>query len=171
MAAREPRVGRPIMELSYGITQEPTAEQIPWVDVVARLTAARNYWTCTTRPDGRPHAMPVWGLWLDDRFIFATGAASIKGRNLAANPALSVHLESGDDVIIFEGVAALETDPDRLARFLDAYEAKYAFRPDPTNPNDVVWALQPRVVLAWFEKNFPKSATRYIFDDDAPARA
>ncbi|MEI6136703.1 MAG: pyridoxamine 5'-phosphate oxidase family protein [Chloroflexota bacterium] len=33
---------------------------------LARLRTAMNYWIATTRPDGRPHAAPVWGVWLDD---------------------------------------------------------------------------------------------------------
>ena len=42
-----------------------------------------------------------------------------------------VHLESGDEVVIVEG----QVERGRLdAAAADAYEAKYAFRPDPTGP-------------------------------------
>ena len=51
----------------YGLGGAPAdGSALPWSDVVEWLTAARNYWVCTTRADGRPHAMPVWGLWMDD---------------------------------------------------------------------------------------------------------
>ena len=75
-------------------------EQISWEAVEEKLRKARNYWVSSTRPDGRPHAMPVWGLWLAGAFFFSTDPQSRKGRNLAVNPNVVVHLESGDDVTI-----------------------------------------------------------------------
>ena len=39
-----------------------------------------------------------------------------KGRNLAENPNVAVHLESGDDVVILEGVAEVVTDPGLVER-------------------------------------------------------
>ncbi len=59
---------------------------LPWSHVSERMSAARNYWIGTTRPDGRPHATPVWGVWVDETFYFGTGERSRKGRNLAADP-------------------------------------------------------------------------------------
>lgn len=47
----------------------------------------------------------MWGVWLDGVLYFGTGAGSVKARNLAANPALVVHLESGDKAVIMEGEA------------------------------------------------------------------
>ncbi|UQT57067.1 pyridoxamine 5'-phosphate oxidase family protein [Streptomyces durmitorensis] len=41
-------------------------ELLPWAWAAQRLTAARTYWIATTRPDGRPHTRPVWGVWLED---------------------------------------------------------------------------------------------------------
>ena len=32
-----------------------------------RLTVAHDYWCATVCPDGRPHVMPVWGVWLGGR--------------------------------------------------------------------------------------------------------
>ena len=65
--------------------------------------AGRSYWVTTTRADGRPHAMPVWGLWLDGALWFSSDPDSVKGRNLAARPDAVVHLESGDEVCILDG--------------------------------------------------------------------
>ena len=39
---------------------------------VSRLRAAMVYWLATTRPDGRPHAMPVWGVLLGEVLWFGT---------------------------------------------------------------------------------------------------
>ena len=43
-------------------------------------------WVCSTRPDGRPHAMPVWALWIDGALWFSTDPSSYKARNLARSP-------------------------------------------------------------------------------------
>ena len=85
-----------------------------WDHVEERMAEAHNYWVATVRPDGRPHATPVWGLWVDRAFYF--GAGRRKGRNLAENPNVAVHLESGDDVVILEGVAEVVTDPGLVER-------------------------------------------------------
>jgi PPOX class probable F420-dependent enzyme len=165
------RVAEPVADKphapGYGFetAKSPPGERLPWARAVEWLQAARNYWVVTTRPDGRPHAAPVWGLWLDGAVLFSTGPGSRKGRNLAANRAVVVHLESGDDAVILEGTAEPVTDPGRLARFADAYKAKYRFRPDPDDPNTPVWALRPRVAFTWGEADFPESATRWRFAD------
>jgi hypothetical protein len=59
---------------------------LPWKWASDRLKKSRQYWIATTRPDGAPHLMIIWGLWFEDSFWFSTGAASRKARNLAENP-------------------------------------------------------------------------------------
>jgi PPOX class probable F420-dependent enzyme len=159
-----PRAGRPRVPASYGISPDvPDTTKRPWTNVTSALASARNYWVSTTRADGRPHAMPVWGVLLDDAVMFSTGRRSVKGRNLARTPDAIVHLESGDEVVILEGRVEEARDPELLQRFADAYEKKYAFRPDPTSPGGVTYLLRPRVALVWSEKDFPESATRWEF--------
>lgn len=154
--------GRPRMPTAYGIATQ-SGGTLPWSWAEEQLRAARNYWVCSTRPDGRPHAMPVWGLWLDGAVLFSTDPSSRKGRNLAANPATVVHLESGDDVVIVEGRGQPMRDADMLARCCDAYEAKYAIRPEPDNQAQWFFAVRPTTVLGWRERDFPTSATRWAF--------
>ncbi len=133
---------------------------LPWSWVVERLAGARSYWVCTTRADGRPHAAPVWGVWLDDAVLFGTNPSSAKGRNLARNPAAVVHLESGDEVVILEGHVEAARLDDRLA---DVYEEKYDYRP---GPDDGTWhRLAPARALAWLEAQYPRTATRFDFGD------
>jgi hypothetical protein len=155
-----PQPDRPfIAEPAYGI---PTSLEgvLPWSHVQARLAQARNYWVGTVGPQERPHAVPVWGVWLEDTLYFGGGPQTRWSRNLAANPQVAVHLESGDDVVILEGWVDRITDPHhpRLVGIDDAYEEKYGMRHGPP-----VWVLQPRVVLAWTE--FPANTTRWRFED------
>ena len=52
----------------------PGPGRLPGRGETKGLTAAPNYWISTTRLDSRPHARPVWGVWLDGAFYFSTGS-------------------------------------------------------------------------------------------------
>jgi hypothetical protein len=70
----------------------------------------------------------VWGVWIDDTFFFDGSPQTRRGRNLAANPAVTVHLESGSDVVILQGEAIqIHGIESQLAQRLSdaAYTAKY----------------------------------------------
>jgi general stress protein 26 len=151
-------VGLPHIPQHYGL--KPRKQYLPWSHAEARLAKSRNYWICTTRPDGRPHSIPVWGSWTDGALYFGTERTSRKARNLAHNPALSVHLESGDDVVILEGTAVEVSDPAIFRKIDKAYRTKYK---TPLHPEAVLYCVRPRVALAWTEKNFPNDATRWKF--------
>jgi PPOX class probable F420-dependent enzyme len=133
---------------------------LEWDWAARRLESSRNYWLCTTSPGGAPHARPVWAVWVGERVCFSTDPASAKGRNLARDPRATIHLESGDDVVILEG--AVTRLPDDLAQPVqDAYTSKYQWEVtvDPAS-----WhALAPRRVYAWTEQSFPRTATRFDF--------
>ena len=130
---------------------------LDWEWAVERLDGARNYWICTAGADGGPHAAPVWGLWHGDGVVFSTSPDSAKGKNLARDPRVVVHLESGDEVVILEGTVERITLDDELA---DAYAAKYDFRPEPSG--DGLWyRVRPSAAYAWTEQDFPRTATRF----------
>ena len=61
----EPQRSRPAIHPSYGI---PTDESgmLSWSWVTERLENEPLVWMATTRPDGRPHAKPVWGVYVDE---------------------------------------------------------------------------------------------------------
>ena len=59
----------------------------------------------TTRPDGRPHVVPRWGVWLDERFWYDGSPMTRHARNIASNPSCALHLESGTTVTIIEGTS------------------------------------------------------------------
>jgi len=160
-----PVADRPWMPKQYGIAGAGKG-LLEWGRVEERLAAARNYWVVTASADGGPHALPVWGLWLDGALAFSTGRASRKARNLAADPRVAVHLESGDDVVVVHGVARELTGPAALTRFSDAYLSKYGMAMPAASLaalDSLVYAVPPRVVLAWQEADFPSSATRWRF--------
>jgi nitroimidazol reductase NimA-like FMN-containing flavoprotein (pyridoxamine 5'-phosphate oxidase superfamily) len=165
----EPRRSRPLMPAGYGVP-EGDEGMLDWRWAVERLEQARNYWFSTTRPDGRPHAMPAWAVWLDGELYFEGSPLTRRARNLAANPAVVVHLESGDEVVILEGASREVGQPDRaLAERLAAgFTAKYAethdYRPTPEQwDRGGLYAMRPRVAFGWSE--FPATTTRWRFGE------
>ena len=151
----------------YGITNTPTDGMLTWDWLDAQLTTARNYWVCTTRPDGRPHAVPVWAIWMDNTLFFSSGKTAIKAQNIAHNPHVVVHLESGDDTVICEGtlLTLAPTDPRKPALF-KAYAQKYNFNPaDNDDPTISDWyELQFAKIMTWRESDFLDSVAYWIFD-------
>jgi hypothetical protein len=160
---RDPTPTAPQIPAGYGTPADGSgSELLPWSWALERLEAARNYWICSTRADGRPHAAPVWGLWLDDVFWFSTGRTTLKARNLARNSAVVVHLESGDETVILEG--EVEEAGERLDAYADAYETKYGYRPNPLDESNATYVLRPRTAQTWTESGFPRNATRWVFN-------
>lgn len=150
----------------YGIPENKKG-MLDWSHVTERMTAAQNYWISTVSPNGHPHATPVWGLWLEDKLYFGGGPTTKRSRNLAENPAVCVHLESGSDVVILHGEALPLVSPDKelATRLADLSAEKYGYRPKPEDyeaPGTFVFT--PTVVLAW--KQFPKDATRWHLNKD-----
>jgi nitroimidazol reductase NimA-like FMN-containing flavoprotein (pyridoxamine 5'-phosphate oxidase superfamily) len=156
------RVGLPHVPALYGL--KPRKQYLPWNHARQRLERSRNYWICTGRPDGRPHSIPVWGFFVDDTLYFGTARSSRKAKNLSRNPAVSIHLDSGDDVVIVEGEAVEVAPSDRktIAKLDGASKKKYKM-PLMIVPESVLYAVRPRVVLSWTEKDFPNNATRWEF--------
>jgi len=66
---------------------------------------ARNVWFASVRPDGRPHLVPIWFVVDGERWYVCTSPASVKARNLQANPSVSLALEDGDHPYVVEGQA------------------------------------------------------------------
>jgi nitroimidazol reductase NimA-like FMN-containing flavoprotein (pyridoxamine 5'-phosphate oxidase superfamily) len=154
----EPTTRRPKFPEGYGISAEDKGI-LEWQWARERLAEARNYWICTTSPDGAPHAMPVWGAWVDEAICFGTSPASRKARNLERDPRVVVHLESGDEAVIVEGRA--DTLPSELFDAVAAeFERKYDWRPEGDGG---FYLVRPARAYAWLERSYPETATRFDF--------
>ena len=103
---------------------DASAAAPPWEDIRRLLADAQLYWIITVRTDGRPHAVPLVGVWQDGAFAFCTGSKEQKQRNLDANPRVAVTTgttgangwDSGKDVVV-EGTAVRVTDATELGRW------------------------------------------------------
>jgi general stress protein 26 len=157
--APAPRASRPHMP-GYGM---PTGTKglLPWTWAEERLRKSHNYYVITVRPDATPHAMPVWGIWVDGRFYFSTGAQSVKARNLAANASCVICTEESAEAVVIEGTASTLADAARIAELSPHYSKKYkSFTLDPKM--GPIFEVCPKAAFGLREKTF-KSMTRWVF--------
>lgn len=160
----EPTPGRVRTTAAYGLASVPAdGSALPWSTVARWLVTARNYWVASARADGRPHVMPVWGLWLDDALWFSTDPASVKARNVERRPDVVVHLESGDEVCVLEGRARRVTAAELPASFAADYLEKYATPVELENPDHGLFVVVPQVALTWTEAEFTTTPTRWTW--------
>ncbi len=114
-----------------------------------RLAASMNYWICTTRPDGRPHTAPVWGVWLDGALYFGTRGQ--KSRNLETLPYAIAHIDSSDDVAMVAGPVTSVDDREGIHRIQVAQHEKYGAavtgEPGPFR----YYRLEPEEGWAWLD--------------------
>ena len=154
----------PIAEqLTIPVEYGTPSRLLSWDRVAARLTDAHHYWLATVRPDGRPHVVPLDGLWIDDVWYFGGRPTTVKHRNLLSNPNAALHLEDGEAAVIVEGTCAIVTPPEEMAERLAATsKQKYGDGPPASVYLTGVWALTPVRVLAWGDLTV--DATRFRFD-------
>jgi hypothetical protein len=141
-------------QLPKGYVDNPISSVL-WDDVIQRLTESKNYWLCSVRPDGRPHSIPRWGVFLDDHFYYDGSPDTRHARNLAANPWISLHLEDGDRAIIAEGNSTATGKPgielaQRLASAFCAKYEKFGYAPRADQwDQEGLYVFTPVKVLAW----------------------
>jgi len=148
-------------------------EPLPWSWAAERLAANRNFWVVTVSADGRPHAMPGWGVWADDdrRFAFSCGPRARKARNLAANPHVAVMIEDTVECLSLEGRAEPVGEEQRREQWIERYLAKY----QPMAPDLSADFLRAHLMLEFVperafaiierEAEFSTRATRWVFPE------
>jgi PPOX class probable F420-dependent enzyme len=102
--------------LDKPVTLDPQVEH--------RLQTEQNLWLATVRPDGSPHLVPIWFVWVAGKIYLCTGAESVKVRNAKQNPRVSIALEDGSQPIVIEGLARPigQIDSAVLAEFQRKYD-------------------------------------------------
>ena len=166
----EPRAERPDMP-GYGV-DTPAWAPLPWSWAAERLTANRNYWVVTVASDGRPHALPVWGVWDDDlgRFGFSCAPRARKARNLAANPRAVVMVDDTVECVSVEGRAETVHDEVRREAWIERYLAKYQPMTAELSAEflreNVIIEFEPERAFGVIEREdeFANRATRWVFD-------
>ncbi|MHA2338698.1 MAG: pyridoxamine 5'-phosphate oxidase family protein [Candidatus Hodarchaeales archaeon] len=140
----------------YGI-EESDKGLLSWEFVRTELKNAKNYWLSTTKPNGDPHAIPIWGSWINDQFFFGGGPDTQNRKNLEKNPHIVIHSESGTKVVILEGVVGMLNDDKKLVEEIQKdYKRKYNFdHPEP------FYHVKINKVLAWDMNDYAGTPTRW----------
>jgi hypothetical protein len=160
-----PKITRP--HFPKGYVDKPK-KLLAWSEVEGQLSTAIHYWLCSVRPNSRPHVIPKWGVWVNGRFYFDGSPETRHARNLADNPHVAVHLESGEKAVILEGTAreVSHPAPELAAKVAQVYKAKYAalgYAPQPDQwDNGGLFEIVPHTVIAW--TNFTEDPTKFIFE-------
>jgi len=123
-----------------------TRPALPWSWVEEQLTAAGTYWAVAAGP-GRPHPRPVWGVWHERRLHLSIGSPALR-RALDEPRAVTVHLDSGTDVVLVEGTTRPVGPGGTAQPLIDAYNAKYDWDYRVAEYGDLL-AVDPGKVLAW----------------------
>jgi hypothetical protein len=144
----------------YGLARADAGDGLlPWTWAEERLSRSHNYWFSSSS-EGKPHTMPVWGIWWRDSFVFSTGSVSRKARNLAGERRCTVATEHAAEAVVVEGVAALVREAPLLVEIGSHYKSKYTsgFPSDSS-----VYRVTPRVVFGIIESSpgFTNSTTRW----------
>ena len=114
---------------------EPTPEQLSsprgtpltalnWADVRTRVSEADDFLLATTDPDGRPHVVPVLGVWLEGSVCFVTFREARKARNLARNNGCAVTVPGHDVDLVLEGAAHSRSEPSPTAEHREPVPAQ-----------------------------------------------
>lgn len=161
-----PKVSRP--HFPKGYVDKPVS-YVEWSWVAAQLTDSQNYWLCSVRPDGRPHVVPRWAVYVDGRIYYDGSPETRHAQNIDSNSNVSVHLESGDQVIILDGSSgpAGKPTPELDAKLVKAYRKKYApygYSPKPHQwDQGGLYVFTPRQCIAWTK--FNEDPTRFTFQE------
>jgi hypothetical protein len=167
----EPIVERPSMS-AYGVPDDLDGV-LPWSWAQSRLVANRNFWVVSVSPDQRPHAMPVWGVWLEQaqEFWFSCAPGARKARNLRANPRVTIATSDTVEVVTIEGRAREANDDPGESAAIDVYTAKY-WPPDQAGPmgdflrSNALFAVTPErgFGIVEHEEEFARRATRWRWE-------
>ena len=139
----------------------------PWSWALERLEKSHNYWIATSRSDGQPHLMVVWGVWWQDSLWFSTGSRTRKARNLVENGRCVIGTEKTDEAVILEGTTEAVADRGAWKQLIEIYNRKYGGDLGPLleSSGSMIFRVTPQTVFGQDEhaENFAEAVTRWTF--------
>lgn len=114
---------QPISAKSVATNGENTVAE--WLDAQAQFQQATKYWLTTINPNGKPHVMPIFSIWLDDCVYFTSNPDAQKAKNIAQNPHCVITADGKTLDVIIEGEVQRVTDKDTLEKVRQRYADKY----------------------------------------------
>ena len=164
-----PKRDRPHLPKGY-ISRSPKG-MLSWDDALRILATGRYVWLATTDPDGGPHLVQQWGVWVDDALYFEGSDRTRWARNLARDPRLAFGTQAVDRAVYGNAVVDVirGVEPELAARIAKQYVAKYGrafdYRPKPEQyTHGYVFRARPTKLIAFDVRRFNTSAARFTFD-------
>jgi hypothetical protein len=149
-----------------GYADKPVS-YLTWDWVATRLTESKHYWICSVRPDGRPHVVPRWCVFVDGKIYYDGSTETRHAINIGSNPNVTVHLENGQEAVILEGTSNPAGRPSRelgkkLAQAYKKYK-EYGYTPKADSWDEGgLYVFTPRQCIAW--SKFNEDPTKFIFE-------
>jgi nitroimidazol reductase NimA-like FMN-containing flavoprotein (pyridoxamine 5'-phosphate oxidase superfamily) len=166
---------KPTVELpnmaEYGV-EASTWNGLPWAWALERLAANRNFWVTTVSAAGKPHSMPVWGVWdpESNEFGFSCAPTAKKLKNISANPYACIAIDNTVECVSVQGKISILTnqDPGRevwIALLVEKYGAETSADLASFMQSNSVVRFVPIVAFGIIEREeeFGPRATRWRF--------
>lgn len=165
-AAMRPKRDRP--DLPDGYIKRTPRGMLTWSDAEKILDVGRYFWLGTTNPDGGPHVVQQWGVWVDGCVWFEGSDRTRWARNLARDPRLAFGTQVADRAVYGRATVELVRGVDEAlaATIAKRYGAKYGrsfgYRPKPEQyAKGYVFRARPTKIIAFDVKRFETSAARF----------
>jgi hypothetical protein len=113
---------------------------LAWADVAARFATEPCWWIGTTGSSG-PHAVPIWGVVVDDVLYFYGEPDTLRSRHIVADNRIVLHLPDPMDVLVVKGKATptgrstARTMTDGGSRTLPAWRTRSCSRSSRDGPS------------------------------------
>ena len=122
----DPNATRPYMPGYDIVGPDEGRGLLPWSWAEERLIASHDYWVATVWPDGRPHVMPVWGIWHDESVWFSSSVQSRKAGNLRSDSRYVVTTDNPSEPVVVEGVAEVVRELGAIEELVSRLNDKYS---------------------------------------------
>lgn len=163
----EPQINR--IGVDFQMKPENEGVLLPWSRASEKLEKSTVYWVASTRSDGRPLVVPVWGVWDGEAFYLRINPYTRTMKNLQCNPNITVHLESGEDAVIFDTTVSMLEDSERKNEVIEAFNNKYQF----PQPKAAYFVGKPQVAQCQLchgigetaANEYRSTATKYRWND------
>jgi hypothetical protein len=143
---------------------------VTWDWVAAQLAESKNYWLCSVRPNGRPHVVPRWAVYVDGKIYYDGSPETRHSRNIKLSPNIAVHLENGTQPIILYGISvpSEKPSPELGKKLSQAYKEKYkdlGYAPEPNSWDEGgLFVFTMHECITW--TNFLEDPTKFLFEEE-----
>ena len=113
----------------------------------------------TVREDGRPHVVPIWFTLDGDNIVFTTGETSVKAKNMARDPRVSISVDDQTppySFVTIEGTATFSKDPQQLLLWATCIGGRYmgedqaeAFGKRNASEGEILVTIEPTKIIAY----------------------